>query len=121
MRNRAGVVAIAAALTVAAACGGSSTALTDDDVATAIEAVEASWGECLDLVGVTADDAIVVLVTAAETGRPIDRGARPVAVDLGGNVLFLVQLDGTLEGAAVGSQEAEDLLDRASALGGDCG
>jgi hypothetical protein len=118
-RILAGVMLAGFALTLISHPAGAKP-LGSSDKKKAIAAVELNWGECLALVGESTADAKARKTNAAETGRPIDKGASPVLVTLATGEQFVYQLHGRLKGAATANQAAESTLDRAAAAGGDC-
>ena len=125
------------ALTLLAACSGesnksedatpssstASTQLSDADIAEATAAVADNWDTCIGAVGASSSSATVEPIDDTKTGRPVDKGMRPVVVHVqwdDKDATFLVALEGQLTGAALFGDVARDLVAAAKTAGGDC-
>ena len=101
----------------------SSTTLSDNDIAEATAAVKDNWETCISAVGASSSSATVELIDDTKTGRPVDKGNRPVVVHVqwgDKEADFLVALEGQLTGAALFGDVSRDLVAKAKAAGGDC-
>jgi hypothetical protein len=98
--------------------------LSAADTAKAIEAVKNNWEPCLGAVGASSSSATVESIDDTKTGRPIDKGKRPVIVHVQWDEKeadFLVALEGHLTGAALFGDVSKALVAEAKAAGGgDC-
>jgi hypothetical protein len=128
----------ACVLTLLAACSGesnkseditpspstvASTQLSDADIAEATAAVADNWDTCISAVGASSSSATVEPIDDTKTGRPVDKGKRPVVVHVAWDdkdATFLVALEGQLTGAALFGDVAKDLVAAAKVAGGDC-
>lgn len=102
----------------------SSGPLSAAERAAAIRALSENWGACLSAVDVETADATAEPIDDEKTGRPVDKGNRPVLVSVkweDKTVAFLVALKGPLQnGAAARDDDARALIAAAKAAGGDC-
>jgi hypothetical protein len=97
--------------------------LTQAEIAKAIGAVRTNWDRCLASVNVSSASASVEAIDDSSTGRPVDRGNRPVLVHVkweAKSAAFLVDLKGRLTGAALYGATATAMVDAAKRAGGDC-
>jgi hypothetical protein len=102
---------------------GPSTKLSDADIAEATTAVKDNWETCISAVGASSSTATVEPIDDTTTGRPVDKGNRPVVVHVQWDEKeadFLVALDGQLTGAALFGNVSKALVAAAKAAGGDC-
>jgi hypothetical protein len=115
---------VVAILLVCASCSGSSgSGLSKADIAQAVEAVHVNWDKCLARIGVSSATATVAIIDDARTGRPVDKGNRPVLVHVkwgAKRATFIVDLEGQLTGAALRGSVAKAMVEAAQQAGGDC-
>jgi hypothetical protein len=85
--------------------------------------VSTNWDRCLAAINVSSATASVEAISDSATGRPIDKGNRPVVVHVkwgAKSAAFLVDLKGNLTGAALHGPTATAMVAAAKKAGGTC-